>query len=281
MPMHPESHPQSHSLRRSLRAGEYVYSSAVVGNSPNWPRVARQARLDFVFVDSEHTPVDRATLAWMCRAYDAVAMPVVIRIPSPDPYAAAMVLDGGARGFIAPYVETVEQVEALTAVARYRPLKGARAAEAIADPDNLEPDLRDYLEERNAETLFIANIESVPAIENLPDLLSVGGIDAVLVGPHDLTCSLGIPEQYEHPSFDEAVRTIFSIARAHNVGAGVHFWTNMKQEIDWARNAGANLIMHSSDLTLYMESLMRDMDHLRCELDDQREPADSADRWVV
>ena len=277
MPMHP----QHHSLRQSLRSGDYVYSSAVVSSSPAWSRVARQARLDFVFVDSEHTPVDRTALAWICRSYEAVSVPVVVRIPSPDPVAAAMVLDGGARGFIAPYIETVEQVAALTAVARYRPLKGARAQEAVTNPDCLEPELGKYLESRNAETLFIANIESVPAIDNLSNLLAVGGIDAVLIGPHDLTCSLGIPEQYEHPRFDEAVRTIISTARAHRVGAGIHFWTNLKQEIEWARNAGANLIMHSSDLTLYLESLTRDMDLLREELSDRRLPDAAAARWIV
>ncbi|MCA9171202.1 MAG: hypothetical protein KDB23_26195 [Planctomycetales bacterium] len=276
MPMHPPSQ----SLRRALRGGAYVYSSAVVANCPLWPNAARQARLDFVFADSEHTPVDRATLAWLCRAYGSVSIPVVVRIPSPDPFAASMVLDGGARGFIAPYIETVEQVEALTAVARYRPLKGARAAAAITDPKSLEPELRGYLEERNAETIFIANIESVPAIENLSALLSVGGIDAVLIGPHDLTCSLGIPEKYDHPRFDEAVRTIFRVAREHNVGAGVHFWTNMKQEIDWARTAGANLIMHSSDWTLYAEGLARDLTFLRGEIEN-RVVDESGDEQVI
>src|SRR6185369_5208339 len=109
---------------------------------------------------------------------------------------------------------------------RWRPLKGRRLQEALRDPNTLEPELRRYLEARNEDTILIANIESVPAIESLDQLLAVPGLDAVLIGPHDLSCSLGIPEQYGHPRFDEAVRTIYRIAREHHVGAGIHFWAD-------------------------------------------------------
>lgn len=255
-------------IRAALREGRRVYSTAVVAVAPLWAAALSKGGADFVFIDSEHTPVGRETLAWTCRAYSAVNIPPIVRIPSPDPYEAAKVLDGGAAGFIAPYIETADQVRELTGVARYRPLKGARLERAVNDPASLEPELRSYLEDRNADTLFIANIESVPAIENLDDILSVGGIDSVLIGPHDLSCSLGIPEQYTHPRFDEAVRTIFSTARKHNTGAGIHFWTGMDQEIDWAKTAGGNLIMHSSDFALFADGLQRELTELRTALGD-------------
>lgn len=255
-------------IRQALRNGERVYSTAVVGASALWPQALASAGADFVFIDSEHTPVGRESLAWMCRAYSAVGVPPVVRIPSPDPYEASKVMDGGAAGFIAPYIETADQVRALMAVARYRPLKGARVAEAVKNADSLETELRDYLEQRNADTIFITNIESVPAIENLDEILSVGAIDAVLIGPHDLSCSLGIPEKYDHPRFDEAVRTIFSKAREHNTGAGIHFWTNMDQEIEWARTAGGNLMMHSADLRLFGDNLKNEFAQLKTALGD-------------
>lgn len=270
-----------HEIRTALREGRRVYSTAVVAVAPLWPAALRKGGADFVFIDSEHTPVDRETLAWTCRAYSAADVPPVVRIPSPDPYEAAKVLDGGATGFIAPYIETAEQVRALTGVARYRPLKGDRLERAVNDPDSLEPELRSYLEDRNADTLFIANIESVPAIENLDDILGVGGIDSVLIGPHDLSCSLGIPEQYTHPKFDEAVRTIFRIARKHNTGAGIHFWTGMDQEIEWAKTAGGNLIMHSSDFALFADGLQRELQELRSALGDASDGSDGDQTPVV
>ena len=246
----------------ALHEGRRVYGSAMIAPSPLWPGLMKQAGLDFVFIDTEHIPLDRQTLSWMCQTCSALGLPPVVRIPSPDPYEACKVLDGGASGVVAPYVETVEQVEQLVGAVKLRPLKGRRLAEAIKDRNSLQPELRKYVEERAADRVLIANIESVPAIENLAAICTVSGLDAVLIGPHDLSCSLGIPEQYTHPRFDEAVRTIFRIARSHNVGAGIHYWLGVEQEIEYAK-AGANLIMHSSDLTLFSKTLKGEIEALR------------------
>jgi len=266
-------------IRAALHAGQRVYSTAVIATSHRWPEAVQHAGCDFVFIDSEHTPLDRETLAWICQAYRAVDVPPVVRIPSPDPYEAAKVLDGGAGGVIAPYIESADQVRELAAVARYRPLKGDRVAAAVRDVDSLEPELRRYLDDRNSDTILIANIESVPAIENLDEILSVAGLDSVLIGPHDLSCSLGIPEQYGHPQFDQAVRTIFRKARQHHVGAGIHFWMDLEQEIEWAA-AGGNLVMHSSDLALFRQNLEQEFNQIRAALDDNRDPPNASDDVV-
>ena len=246
----------------ALHAGRPVFSSSIVGLSPQWPTLAKQAGIDFVFVDTEHTPIDRTTLSWICQTYLAMGLPSVVRIPCNDPFEACKALDAGAGGIIGPYIETVQQVQDLVGAVKLRPLKGRRLAEALADKSSLEPELREYLAKRNANNILIANIESVPAIENLHNLCSVEGLDAVLIGPHDLSCSLGIPEQYDHPRFDEAVKTIFRIAREHHVGAGIHFWLSLDREIEWAQ-AGGNLIMHSSDLATFSRTLKSDIEWLR------------------
>ena len=259
-------------VRQALHAGRLVYSTAVTAPSSRFPEMLRKAGVDFVFIDTEHTPLGRETLSWMCQAFAGLGIPPVVRVPSPDPFEATKVLDGGAGGVIGPYVETADQARALAGAARWRPLKGRRLQEALRDPGTLQAELRSYLEARNEDTILILNIESVPAIENLDNILSVPGIDSVLIGTHDLSCSLGIPEQYRHPRFDEAVRTIFKKARAHNVGAGIHFWEGTEQEITWSR-AGANLIMHSSDLSFIGQQLQRDLHELRAALGDTRKPA--------
>lgn len=254
-------------IRDALHAGRYVYATAVAAASPRWPGVLRRAGADFVFIDSEHVARSRETLAWMCAAYHSEGIPPVVRIPSPDPYEACKVLDGGASGVIVPYVETADQARALAGAARYRPLKGDRLRRALHDPDTLEPRLQQYLLERNEGTILIVNIESVPAIEQLDSILAVPGLDAVLIGPHDLSCSLGIPEEYGHRRFDEAVRTIFSKARQHGVGAGIHFWEGIDRELEWTK-AGGNLLMHSSDATLFEQTLSQDLRQMRTALGD-------------
>lgn len=257
--------PTGQAVRESLHAGRRVYSTAAIAQSTYWPQAVQQAGVDFVFIDTEHVPLDRNTLSWMCRTYSALGVPPVVRIPRNDLYEACKVLDGGSSGIIGPYVESVDEARALVGAARWRPLKGVRLQQAIDDPAALEPELRTYLEKRNADILCIANIESVRAIENLEQIVRVPGLDAVLIGPHDLSCSLGIPEQYGHARFDEAVRTIFKIARAANVGAGIHYWESLDREVTWSQ-AGGNLVMHSSDLAIFRQTLKSDIDALRSRL---------------
>jgi 2-keto-3-deoxy-L-rhamnonate aldolase RhmA len=247
---------------QALHDGRHVFSSAIVGMSPQWPDLAKKTGIDFVFVDTEHIPLDRQTLSYLCQTYTALGLPPVVRLPCNDPFEACKALDAGAGGVIGPYLETAEQVRGLVGAVKLRPLKGRRLAEALRDRNTLEPELDDYLEKRNGDKILIANIESVPAIENLHEICAVQGLDAVLIGPHDLSCSLGIPEQYSHPRFDEAVRTIFRIAREHGVGAGIHFWLGMEQEIGWAK-AGGNLVMHSSDLASFSRTLKAEIEQLR------------------
>ena len=91
-------------------------------------------------------------------------------------------------------------------------------------------------------------------------------LDAVQIGPHDLSTSLGVPEQYTHPKFVNAVDTIIRRARAAGVGAGIHFWDSVEQEIRWAK-LGANLIMHSADTFLFARQLRADVARFRSELD--------------
>jgi len=250
----------------ALHAGRNVYSTSIVSTSPYWPAFVKQTGIDFVFIDTEHIPQDRSTLSWMCKTYAALGIPPVVRVPCNDAFEACKVLDAGAGGVIGPYVETAEQVRALVGAVKYQPLKGKRLEQALNDPATMEPELREYLEKRNGDKILIANIESVPAIENLHEICSVPGLDAVLIGSHDLTCSLGIPEQYHHAKFDEATRTIFRIAREHNIGAGIHWWLDNASHIKWAQ-AGGNLVMHSSDLSAFSEKLKSGIQEIRTALD--------------
>jgi 4-hydroxy-2-oxoheptanedioate aldolase len=244
-----------------LHAGELVFGTLIVSPSPRWPQVVRGCGLDFVFIDTEHVALDRHQVSWMCQTYAALGLPPIVRIPTPDPFEASKVLDGGAAGIIAPYIESAEQVRALRGAVKFRPLKGAKLQGLLAD-EPCEPELTDYLRDRSGGNALIVNIESVPAIAALDGILAVPGLDAVLIGPHDLSCSLGLPEQYEHPRFLEAVRTIFRKARAAGIGAGIHFWGDLQVEAGFIRD-GANLLIHSSDLQLFARHLATEITAIR------------------
>lgn len=255
-------------LATALARRQRVYGTAILSDSPQWAAAVGGAGLDFLFIDTEHIPIDRTTLSWMCRAFEAMDLAPVVRIPAPDPYQACMVLDGGAMGVLAPYIESPEQVEQLRAAVRFRPLKGERVKRALRDPSELEPELAIYLETRNQPRSLLLNIESVPAIEALDEILSVPDIGAIVIGPHDLSCSLGVPEQYDHKRFKDAVATIFGKCADRGVSAGIHvFWGGVEEHVEWAR-AGGNVILHGADLILFRGALVEKVTRIRQALGD-------------
>lgn len=257
-------------FKEALRSGKRVYGTMIVSPSPRWMDVVGQLGLDFVFIDTEHIAIDRHQLSWMCQGYVGKGLLPVVRIPAPDPYQACMALDGGAKGIVAPYIETVQQVQELRGAVKTRPLKGKKLSDYLYGTKDLEPELAAYIEKNNQHHILIINIESQPAIDNLDELVKVPGLDAVLIGPHDLSCNLGIPEQYEHPRFLKAVETIFTKARQAGIGAGIHvfFERCVEREIEWAKQ-GANLILHSGDINRFTQIVHNDILSLRKALGDK------------
>lgn len=179
-------------LGAALHAGQRVYGTCVISPAPQWPRMIAKTGLDFVFIDTEHIVLDRAQLSWMCQTYAGLGLAPIVRISSPDPYLACQMVDAGAAGVIAPYVESVSQVHDLRGAVKLRPLKGERLARVLAGEEQLPQTERDYLANYNRGNLCVINIESVPALNALDEILAVPDVDALLIGPHDLSINLGI-----------------------------------------------------------------------------------------
>ena len=265
-------------MREKLHSGERVYGTMIVAESPRWPGAAAAAGLDFAFIDTEHPAHDREKMSWMCQLFEAHGVVPVVRIPSPSPYEASAALDGGARGVIAPYIETVEQVRAHVGAVKYSPLKGERLAKHMSGEEPLEPELKEFLLKRNESTIAIVNIESIPALEALDEMLDVEGLDAVLIGPNDLTTNLGIPNQFDHPRYIDAVDMVVTKARAKGIGAGNHivYSNGMDQEIRWAK-MGANLIIHSIDIIAFRNGISQEIEAIKNALSEMGEAAELED----
>ena len=243
-------------LRTSLHEGRLALGSLVVSPSPRWLGAISGSGLDFVFIDTEHIPLDRHQLSWMCLGYAARGLAPIVRIPAPDPYQAAMAVDAGAHGVVAPYIEHPDQIRALVGAVKHRPLKGERLAGILAGREPVTAELAAYLDGFNPNAVVIANIESLPAMARLPELCTVPGLDAALIGPHDLSVQLGMPEAWDDPRFLDAVRTILRTARDAGIGAGIHHWVGverMREYVAW----GANLLIDHGDVSLVAEQLRR------------------------
>lgn len=253
---------QKDDLKQKLIQGKTVYGTCVTNNSPRWQNIVADSGLDFVFLDTEHIAIDRADLSRMCLGYQAKGLTPIVRIRRPDPYRASQAIDDGAIGVIAPYLENPAQIKELVGATKYRPLKGEKLESILNGKFKPSRELKEYLNRFNHGNLCIANIESIPAVERLDELLSIEGLDAVFIGPHDLSINMGIPEQYDHPDFIAMVKTIVQKARKYTLGVGIHFSLEPQRQIDWIKE-GVNIVIHSSDMALFSQRLREDINKIK------------------
>ncbi|MEJ0101443.1 MAG: aldolase/citrate lyase family protein [Bacteroidota bacterium] len=245
-------------MLQKLKSGQNVYGTAFTSIAPSWPVILKNAGLDFVFIDTEHISMNRADMARLCQLFQAYGITPVVRIPGPDPYLACQAIDAGAKGVVAPYLESTDQVLDLVGATKFKPLKGEVLKGFLTGQQTMSPELKAYIGKFNEGNICIANIESVPAMERLDSLLSVPGLDAVFIGPHDLSVNLGVPEQYDHPEFIKAVRYIIQTTRKKGLAIGIHFSLEPERQIFWVKE-GANIIIHSFDIALFSQKLKHDL----------------------
>ena len=156
-----------------------------------------------------------------------------------------MALDAGAQGILAPYCETVDEVREVVGASKWRPLKGELVRRVVEQGEFPSDASREYLERRNRNSVCIVGIESVPAMEALDDIVAIEGVDAIFVGPNDLSISLGVPDQYDHPEYEAALRTIIATCQARNVPVLIHHQTtDLSQK--WLRE-GARFVLHCTE----------------------------------
>jgi 2-keto-3-deoxy-L-rhamnonate aldolase RhmA len=250
---------------QNFREGNLLFGTLVTATSAKWVQIIESLKLDCVFVDLEHFPIGWQELSWLCQTYQALNIPTIIRIPSPDPFEACRVLDVGATGVVAAYIETVEQVQQLRGAVKLRPIKGEYLRRILSENLQIDKNLAEYIKQYNANRMLLINIESIPAVNNLDEILSVPDLDGILIGPHDLSCSLQIPEQYDHPLFEKTVINIIEKTKKNKLGIGIHNLPKIEQEIKYLK-AGINLVFRLSDLSHFKISLYNDLQKIRASM---------------
>ncbi len=252
-------------LKKAMQEGRRIFGTMVTSPAPRWIEYLRTANLDFVFIDTEHIPLDRAQVSWMCQTFNASGIAPIVRIPSPDPFEACMALDGGAAGIVAPYIEHVEQVQLLRGAVRYRPLKGEKLGRVLDGSLRLSPEEEDYFKKYNEDRMLVINCESEYSVNNLDHLLKVPGIDAVFIGPHDLSVNTGVPEQYDSPVFLGMVDRIIQKCKEHNISVANHFSVDLAKQIKWAQ-AGMNIVLWNIDILRFVQAMKKDIADIKAAL---------------
>ena len=248
------------SFRAKLKAKELCLGAGITLTDPVVIE-ALAPTLDFFWIDLEHNPIGFETLLGHLIATRAAGTPALVRVPGSDPLFTKRVLDSGAEGIIVPQVRSAEEVRKMVSCCRYTPL-GDRGW-GPRRPSEYGRRSRDQIvREGNEELFLVVQIENTEAVAELDEIVAIEGLDALAVGPYDLSASLGVLGQLDHPSVLEAIEKI--IAVAHGAGKSVGFGDEAVAEsaIRWAK-MGADWIQAGCDFSYLTKSSDELMDNIR------------------
>ena len=192
--------------KAKLKKGETVFGCFVRYPDPSLVEMLAGLGWDFVVLESEHGRLDPRTCEDMVRAAERNGITPIVRVTTNSPSIILQFLDTGAQGIIVPQVNSAEEAERAVAAVKFQPrgnrgLSGSRAADYAQGLP-----FGEYVRHANEETLVVLYIETAEAVRELPKILSVEGVDVVNVGRTDLSHSLGVPGQPEHPECSSASR---------------------------------------------------------------------------
>jgi 2-keto-3-deoxy-L-rhamnonate aldolase RhmA len=249
-------------LKETLNSGGHVFGCMISSmQGVRFSGALAGSTLDFAIIDTEHGSRDRAENQLLCMVLRQAGITPIIRVPIPKPEWVAMALDAGAAGVLVPYCETVEEVQAVVATAKWHPLKGEYLIRAVTEGKLPSDKAKAYLENRHKESIVIIGIESVPGHNNLDNILEVNGIDGIFIGPNDMSTSLGIPDDYSNEKYTDVLKDIIAKSAAKDIPVMIHQQTIETSEA--AIKLGARFIMHSSDARLMQTAMQDHMNQLR------------------
>lgn len=190
--------------------------------SPDVARMLAAAGFDWAFIDAEHGGFGIEAIREVCIAAELSGIMPAVRVAALDYALIARALDCGAQGIILPRVESRDLLSRAVGWTRFPP-KGTRGY-GLGGPQlgYRAHAFAEVIEHMNTNTLVVLQIETVAAFEAREDLLSVEGIDAVLIGPADLSISLGVPGEFQHPRMVETIEAIRDSCRRHGIAPGIH-----------------------------------------------------------
>jgi 2-keto-3-deoxy-L-rhamnonate aldolase RhmA len=249
-------------LRRRLAEGRAAIGHMLMEfGTRGVAKIVEAAGADFVLLDMEHSGIDLERIADLLAWFKATPVAPLVRVPGSFYHFIARCLDAGALGVMAPNVESPEQARSVVGAAKYAPEGHRGLGLGLAHNDYVPPRPAEYFREANGNTTVICQIESVRGLENLDAIASVPGVDVLWVGQFDLTQSMGIVAEFDHPRFLEALARIAAVARQHGKAAGAQPG-DREQAAEWMK-LGYNVISCSSDVAVYRTALTEAVAGLR------------------
>ncbi|MDC1206442.1 aldolase/citrate lyase family protein [Akkermansiaceae bacterium] len=251
------------SFRKKLLSGRPVIGSWINSGSPIITEIMANSGFDFLCVDVEHSAVDLPQTQTLFQAARSGNQDChcLVRLHGVDYSFVKRYLDAGASGVIAPLVNSAEQAQTLVEATKYPPF-GNRGV-GFCRANDYGASLKEYYANANDDIMVGVQIEHFTGVKNIDSILEVKGVDAVFIGPYDLSASLGVPAQFDHPVYLEARDQVIEACRRHNIVPGIHVVHPQPQELLDRVDEGYRLLAYSLDITMLMDSCARGLGAIR------------------
>jgi 2-keto-3-deoxy-L-rhamnonate aldolase RhmA len=204
------------SFRARIRAGELLIAPMMTLGAPEVAELFASLGFDWLFIDAEHTPMEAADIQPLLRA--AGQTPCIPRLAAGEATSIGKVLDAGAAGVMVAQVNTADQAREIVALAKYAPQ--GRRGRGLGRAHGYGVTIAEYSATANDTTAVIVQAEHRDAVRNIGEIVSVEGVDAVLIGPYDLASSYGRPGEVEHPEVRRAIDEIHRACAAARMPIG-------------------------------------------------------------
>jgi 2-keto-3-deoxy-L-rhamnonate aldolase RhmA len=243
---------QSNLVKQALKEGRLQLGTGFWQfRSPEIARILAAAGFQWAFVDTEHGGFDLESVQDICRVANLAGLCPIVRVADLQYPLVARALDCGAQGVIFPRVESVELLAKAVSWTKFPPV-GVRGFGLTVQQMNYEPvTMPQIMEHVNANTLVIMQIETKRAVEMREELLAVPGIDAVMIGPADLSISLGVPGDFQHPKMVEAMEAVRDTCLRRGIAPGTQ--TRSLQLAKFWKERGMTFLGCSNETTMLLD----------------------------
>jgi 2-dehydro-3-deoxyglucarate aldolase len=242
--------------KQKLRAGQPSLGGWIMIGHPSVAEIMAGEGFDWIAVDLEHTSMGTRDVHEIALALKGTSCDLLVRLHSCDPVLAKQVLDNGANGIIVPSVNTAEEAMKAVAMAKFPP-EGERGV-SLCRATDFGRNFESYFRTHNQDVLVAVMLEHHKGVTAADAILSTSGIDAAFIGPYDLSASMSLAGQLEHPKVLAAQEEILVACKRHGVAPGIHVVPVNAKELERRIGQGFRFIACSID-TLFIQHGCRTM----------------------
>lgn len=242
---------------RALKLGHFIVEFA----TPGIGQILKAAGCDYVLFDTEHSGFGYETVKSALRYMQAADLPAIVRVPSTEYHHIARAADMGAEGIMLPMVGTAEQARHIVDCMKYVPQGHRGVALGVAHDRYIQGPVMEKLKAANEFTTLIAQIETKEGVDNADAIAGVDGVDCLWVGHFDLSCSLGIPGEFDHPDFIDAIARVTEACQKHDKALGRLVPTVEEGARLYAE--GHDFICYSGDVWVLQAAIREALDKIR------------------